>query len=404
MCQVVTPRAQGGEVPADAFTVRLLLPADDVGEASVDRISNQAHKTEQAGRQIQAPFQLLSKRKAERVHQRILRRMDRFNRDADRCWNALARQREQSMGWVIAGEAAKALPATVQAALRNYGVADALALHFQRWSLRSMRAIVLLVMLAAICYHLYSSWALRPHWLLIVYLATFVAAYIVYACHWGLDTHNRYLDYRALAEGLRVRLFWRLAGIKTQVADRYLSKQHSEMDWIRQAIRVWTTPANAHAADAFDPPDRAHLQLVLDCWVTDQKKYFQKSARTNERRALGCVVLSSGFFFLAGFGLAVVKVFIPSHDPLIVVLSLTLVAAALLQVYSRVLGYAEQAQQYNRMQKIFARGENVLRKHLGAGELDQAQQVIQDLGEEALIENGEWLLLHRSQPVEVPGA
>ena len=99
----------------------------------------------------------------------------------------------------------------------------------------------------------------------------------------------------------------------------------------------------------------------------------------------------------------VVKVFLPTEDPLIVALSLTLVASALLQVYSRVLGYAEQAQQYSRMQKVFARGAALLEDHLKHGELEQAQKIIQDLGEEALIENGEWLLLHRSQPVEVPG-
>jgi hypothetical protein len=385
VCQVVTPRAS---VPvAEPFTVRLLLP-------------------EQHSRQVPVPYHLLSKHKAEKVHRRIVRRMDRFNRDVGRHWDGLAGQRQQSMDHVFAPDAAKHLPASVHAALTYYGVANALALHFQRWSLRSVRAIVLLVMAAAICYHVYS--ALKPQpplWLLIGYLATFLCAYVVYGCHWGLDSHNKYLDYRALAEGLRVRMFWRLAGVKTQVADRYLSKQHSEMDWIRQAIRVWTIPAHADTGDLeFHRPDPARLQLVLDRWVKYQRDYFQKTARSNDRRALVCVVISSGFFLLAGFGLAIVKVFIPTEDPLLVVLTLTLVASALLQVYSRVLGYSEQARQYDRMQKIFARGAALVEKHLKAGELKQAQEIIRDLGEEALIENGEWLLLHRSQPVEVPGA
>jgi hypothetical protein len=50
---------------------------------------------------------------------------------------------------------------------------------------------------------------------------------------------DKYQDYRALAEGMRVQFYWRLAGLKLSVADHYLRKQRSELDWICSAIRVW---------------------------------------------------------------------------------------------------------------------------------------------------------------------
>ena len=42
----------------------------------------------------------------------------------------------------------------------------------------------------------------------------------------------------ALAEGLRIQIFWRLAGISDAAADHYLRKQRSELDWIRRAMRA----------------------------------------------------------------------------------------------------------------------------------------------------------------------
>src|ERR1019366_4670803 len=149
VCQMVTPRASGANEPADAFAVWLRLPADGA---------------ERADRQIFVPFHLLSNRKAERVHRRILRRMDRFNQDVGRRRDVLATQGEKCMDQVIPAATAKQLPGSIHSALTYSGIADALARHYQRWTLRSVRGIVLLVLAAAICFQLYSAWELKPLW------------------------------------------------------------------------------------------------------------------------------------------------------------------------------------------------------------------------------------------------
>jgi hypothetical protein len=46
------------------------------------------------------------------------------------------------------------------------------------------------------------------------------------------------LDYRALAEALRVQIYWMAAGISESVAASYLQQMRSEMSWIRQAVRA----------------------------------------------------------------------------------------------------------------------------------------------------------------------
>ena len=48
---------------------------------------------------------------------------------------------------------------------------------------------------------------------------------------------NRYQDYRALAEGLRVQEAWFAAGLTNDPVDSsYLRMQQSELQWIRMAL------------------------------------------------------------------------------------------------------------------------------------------------------------------------
>ena len=55
--------------------------------------------------------------------------------------------------------------------------------------------------------------------------------------------HRKYLDYRTLAEGLRVQFFWAAAGVTsgnvTKFAhDNFLQMQDADLGWIRNVMRV----------------------------------------------------------------------------------------------------------------------------------------------------------------------
>ena len=54
---------------------------------------------------------------------------------------------------------------------------------------------------------------------------------------WGLtrrvarrEYHRKWLDYRALAEAMRVEFFWKLAGLPQTAADHYLRNLQSEVE------------------------------------------------------------------------------------------------------------------------------------------------------------------------------
>ena len=55
------------------------------------------------------------------------------------------------------------------------------------------------------------------------------------------------------------------------------------------------------------------------------------------------------------------------------------------------------------MAVVFTHAQRHLQQSLlAAGELGSAQELLLQLGKEALIENGDWVLLHRERPMELP--
>lgn len=54
------------------------------------------------------------------------------------------------------------------------------------------------------------------------------------------------------------------------------------------------------------------------------------------------------------------------------------------------------------MGRLFATAEARLRELIRDNNYQGVQHLIAALGKEALVENGDWVLLHRERPLEVP--
>jgi hypothetical protein len=100
-------------------------------------------------------------------------------------------------------------------------------------------------------------------WLLWVYLALLAAALVLRTLMRRQAVHRRYLDYRCLTEGLRVVLFWRLAGLHSDpgvhtVTVRLVSRQDPSFMWIASALSGLAGWINRlHVPPAFDGCDFA---------------------------------------------------------------------------------------------------------------------------------------------------
>jgi len=195
------------------------------------------------------------------------------------------------------------------------------------------------------------------------YLISIGAAYTIYTATQRTGVQEKFLDYRALAEGMRVALFWRLAGLNSSPASYYLSKQQSELDWIRYAINTWELLARRSTTE--QPLNRA-LETVRTCWFSDQMDYFGRKARANKRAADKLGACATFFFRLGFFVLTPAMLIIhglklggEQLDPWMqVVTPAAFVIAGACDYYAERMLFSEHAKQYSRMHDIFRKSLN----------------------------------------------
>jgi hypothetical protein len=110
---------------------------------------------------------------------------------------------------------------------------------------------------------------------------------------------ERYLDYRALAEALRVGLFLKLLGLTgrtelpesasgnaTPISEIYPNGQQSELAWIKVCLRSLELLETIKPVPAGNSePDLNWLRWARTIWIDGQRRFFERQGARHERRA-----------------------------------------------------------------------------------------------------------------------
>ncbi len=326
-------------------------------------------------------------------------RIDRFNSEAMRVRASTAVA--ASADSLIPDLARR--PAADRALAATFACADVLARRYQKMTHTILRVVISLAVGLALTFEVYSE-ILPIRAMPELYLCIFSAIVLLYLWQRRQDTQGRYLDYRALAEGLRVQFYWRLAGLADNVSASYLRKQLDELRWIREALR---------GSNVLPPPADPRADLVLAHWVRGQADYFRSRAKLQMTR-IHHVELLSAISLVAGL-LATASLVVfwhrleslgTWHHWIVLVMGFAPIAAALWETYGERFGLRSQAHQYARFATVFGRAEKVITHLEAAAEAAHRQHdersLIRELGREALMESGDWVLLLRERPIVLP--
>lgn len=288
-----------------------------------------------------------------------------------------------------------------------FRAADWLAVHFRQRVLLAMRIIYTLAGVMAIAFTIYDNLPDQDDFIY-VFLLLFASGVWLSTLAKRRGWHRKYLDYRALAEGLRVQWYWHRAGISLTgdpefAQDSFLQKQDIELGWTRNVMR------SAGLGSTLDPPHDAtqELQNVIREWVGDathdgQQDYFRSKAAQRTRQhhlteRFGNASLFTGIGISIMLAVLAHQLSADTKNALVVIMAVFSILAAVREAYSFKKADKELIKQYRFMQRIFAEA----RTALDAAENEAEQRdILRALGEAALAEHAEWALMHRQRPLE----
>ena len=329
----------------------------------------------------------------------VFQRMAEFNRDLASASgghsDALAPDQETAM------ENPSAQPIA-----RLFDVADELALRYRGYFQRSTIALYCTIILAGLSFILYADLDNQDE-MIFGYLAFILIALGIYLVKNSRQWERKYLDYRVLAEGLRVQFYWALAGVDMVNPSRFshdsfLQGRDLELGWIRNIMRYSGFRADSESKGG-DPPIR--LDLVRRYWIGDadegQLGYYEVAAEQKLRR----LIITSGIVkgcLATGITVVIVLAFFKDNigdtvtNYMIALMGLLPIISGLRANYTSRMGEQELVAQYAHMSRILGNAKRLLDS---AETESEAQEILRELGEAALDENTQWILRQRERPL-----
>jgi hypothetical protein len=325
------------------------------------------------------------------------------------------------------GRATKLLPHWCAA----YRTADALAARWQRYFRFDWTFLFLLGFLGIACFEVTTHLVFDQHqlyWLLGAYSGLFLIVFAWFILARWRQHQERFLDYRALAEALRVAVFWKLVGIDwrsdavatdlssgNSVASAYPIRQPRELDWVKTCLRTLELLDVEKSSDAVNHSGETDGHpWARAFWVQGQLAFFHSRVRRHDHSAEVLENRSIALLFVSITLAAILCMFDfdmfgvphwdhaqPRHRIVIFLIGVLPGLAAVSAGFAERLAHKAQARQYDRMYALFERAHDLLQAS-PAVKFRQIQALYAELGAEAMKETAEWVAIYRQRPLRPP--
>ena len=163
-------------------------------------------------------------------------------------------------------------PSALQEVDEMFGAADVLSIENSERQRRILLALSAAGTLLTMSFLLYDEANL--HGLILACGVMIVFLTLILKVADRLDCHRKYIEYRVLAEALRLQFFLSTAGIGTRVADMLPWSIKQGIPWIGEVL---SSLADTSLKDK---------SSVLDCWIRDQKAYHERALSKAKKKNL----------------------------------------------------------------------------------------------------------------------
>ena len=271
-----------------------------------------------------------------------------------------------------------------------YDDSDRLSMECQTRYLRTLWALSLFCVLLVVAFLLYDAAALLG--MLIAWGVIIVAYAVFYGLVLRGKYHQKYIQYRVLAEAMRVQMHLTSLGIAADIGSDFTWTQRHDVAWVRKAVDVLLIGGPGPATAT---PDE-----VKTTWVDEQLVYHENACKrdgaklhTSDRVTQGILVATVAVFL----GIAVMEFGTPDviETPVfgltvrewakILWGCLSAVALFVSGYYGR-LSFERKAFDHEKMALLFAAAARRYEQSPSAYET-----IFRQLAREEIIENGNWM-------------
>lgn len=278
--------------------------------------------------------------------------------------------------------------------------ADTLSLRFAARYRRLLLALAATGTVLTMAFLLYDE--AQAIWMILICGAMLLLAALLRRLVDRTACHRRYIEYRALAECLRVQVYLRYAGSGIEAAGLLSWSQQEETAWIMAALCALGLGA---------PPPEPHD--IRACWVEGQRDYHRRaggkaahSAKVSERVVRGALIASVtlylaavGFELLCG-GLIFRPVFTVGSVELfrtVLKIALGTLSASTLFIagYYGKLSLPRSLADHDKMAHFYEKMAAQLTLR------GQTEELLRTLAREELTENGDWCSYQRDNAPDI---
>lgn len=197
--------------------------------------------------------------------------------------------------------------------------------------------------------------------------------------------HNRYVEYRVLAETERIRSYLQLAG--SSVRPEFL------MSWTLQTEMPWITDAVAALSAV---PQGEGKEDIRECWIQAQRDYHAAAKKKSGKRekfsgnVLACTTLMSivTYVFALVYEILLIRGAVPEVELVRTIVKIVLgtVSAGTLFIsgYYGKLSLTRQNSDHEKMERFYNRALEKLDRY------GQTEELLADIVREELSENSDW--------------
>ncbi len=278
-----------------------------------------------------------------------------------------------------------------------FGFADVLSIQYGKKHERNLKIISIFASMLAFFFLLYE--AAELHMIIVACLIMIILLIYVYNYANKQKSHEKYLEYRLLAESLRIQYFLKKAGVKKNVSDIMPWFIKIGIPWIDEVLSGLPKIQNNEKTS------------ILNCWIRHQEEYHNQahlSSRKQKERNDYIEKIALIITILGYIATVIFECYVLFYSPfdgvvthwsratLKIIIGVMSVITIFLSNYYGKMSLSSRIEEHRRMSLLYEKAKNeMLLKR------DESEELIISLAREFLIENATWYAHQKGNKIDL---